>query len=173
MGRKSVDPSEVGGKEVAWDIHVLVSSFDLQNIGFRPAVEKGKLLIEFKPNANGKKIETYKSKAIFGIWTMYRGTTRVRRRGRGDLLRLVLEGLRSSFFSRSLLSSLRRFRSTSSSSTLRSRGDRSLVRLVFRFCVATALALLVAKLLKELALMFGMLTCYCTCVHNTTLTRYM
>lgn len=72
---------------------------------------------------------TYKSSAIFGICTMYRGTTLVRRRGLGDLLRLVLDGLRSSFFSRSLiLSSLRRFLSTSSSSFLRSRGDLSRTR---------------------------------------------
>ena len=60
---------------------------------------------------------------------MYLGTTLVLRRGLGDLLLLDLDGLLSSFFSLSLiLSSLRLFRSISSSSFLLSLGDLSLMR---------------------------------------------
>lgn len=82
---------------------------------------------EYVEIENGHIKITNKSSAIFGICTMYRGTTLVRLRGLGDLLLLVLDGLRSSFFSRSLiLSSRRRFLSISSSSFLRSRGDLSL-----------------------------------------------
>lgn len=92
---------------------------------------------------------SYKSNAIFGIWTIYRGTILVRRLGLGDLLRRVRDGLRSSFFSRSRIRSSRRlFLSTSSSSFLRSR-DLSRTRLtLLRFGVAVVLLALAENLKK-------------------------
>ena len=79
---------------------------------------------------------------------MYRGTTLVRRLGLGDLLLLVLDGLRSSFFSRSLiLSSRRLFLSISSSSFFRSRGDLSLtLPTLFLLLAVLALVALVVNL---------------------------
>lgn len=38
MGRKSIDPSEVSGKEIARNVHVLIASSYLKNICFRPVI---------------------------------------------------------------------------------------------------------------------------------------
>lgn len=38
MWRKSIDPSEVSGKEVARNVHVLIASSYFKNICFRPAI---------------------------------------------------------------------------------------------------------------------------------------
>lgn len=38
MGRKSIDPSEVSGKEIARNVHILIASSYLKNICFRPVI---------------------------------------------------------------------------------------------------------------------------------------